>query len=209
MSPDSKWHEATVSGCKGSSVHDRNLGTCASCSDVSPRQEDPHGRARCRNKYRGRRASASGADRVCQGMCREARGARSGEGHLQAAVAHWVGGDEAVLRPARDRRCGTGHHAGRRHSPAAGAETAKAGLFLALRQVRGGPDVLLHARGAWDLSGGRAGQPPRAVLLVLSAGVDDLVRGRAPLQGEFELVRAALRARCGRERLDGGGAGGT
>src|SRR4051794_25079999 len=89
-SPDSKWHEATVYGCKGASVHGRNLGTCASCSDVSPRQEDPHGSARCREKYRGRRASASGADHVCQGTCREARGARSREGHLQAAVAPWV-----------------------------------------------------------------------------------------------------------------------
>ena len=52
--------------------------------------------------------------------CRQARGARSGEGHLQAAAAHWVGGDEALLRPARDGRCGTGRHAGRRRAPAAG-----------------------------------------------------------------------------------------
>ena len=69
---------------------------------------------------------------------------------------------------------------------------ARAGLLLALRQVRGGPDLLPHARGAWDLPAGRAGQPPRAVLLVLPAGVDDRVRGRAPLQGECGLVRAAL-----------------
>ena len=39
---------------------------------------------------------------VCQGACRQARGARSGEGHFQAAAAHWIGGDEALLRPARD-----------------------------------------------------------------------------------------------------------
>ena len=106
-------------------------------------------------------------------QCRHARGARSGEGHLQAAAAHWVGGDEAVLRPARDGRCGTGRHAGRRRAPAAGAEAARAGLLLALRQVRGGPDLLPHARGTRDLPAGRAGQPPRAVLLVLPAGVDD------------------------------------
>ena len=28
--------------------------------------------------------------------------ARSREGHLQAAAAHWIGGDEALLRPAWD-----------------------------------------------------------------------------------------------------------
>jgi hypothetical protein len=43
-----------------------------------------------------------------------------------------------------------------------------------------------------DLPAGRPGQPPQAVLLVLPAGVDDRVCCRTPLQGEFELVRAAL-----------------
>ena len=120
--------------------------------------------------------------------CRHARGARSGEGHLQAAAAHWVGGDEALLRPARDGRCGTGRHAGRRRVLPREQSAARAGRLLALRQVRGGPHLRPHARGARDLPAGRAGQPPRAVRLVRPAGVDDRVRGRAPLQGA---VRAA------------------
>ena len=41
----STWHEHTCSGCKGSPIRGRNLGTSAQCSDVLPRQEDPHGRA--------------------------------------------------------------------------------------------------------------------------------------------------------------------
>ena len=49
------------------------------------------------------------------------------------------------------------------------------------RQVRGGPDLLPHARGTWDLPAGRPGQPPRALRLVRPAGVDDGVRGRAPV----------------------------
>src|SRR5882724_8895401 len=187
-----KWHGQTFSGCKGSSVYGRNLGTSAKCSDVLPRQEDPHGRARCRDEYRGRRAGAPGADAVCQGECPQARGPRSGKGYLQAAPADWVGRDEALLRPARDGRCGTGRHACRRRDPAAGETAAGAGLLLALRQVCGGPDVLPHTRGAWDFPAGRSSQPPRAVLLVLPAGVDDLVRGRTPLQGKCGLVRAAL-----------------
>ena len=77
-------------------------------------------------------------------------------------------------------------------TPAAGEAAARAGLLFDLRQVQGGPDLLPHARGARDLPAGRAGQPPRAVLLVLPARVDDLVRGRAPLQGECGIVRAAL-----------------
>ena len=51
----------------------------------------------------------------------------------------------------------------------------------------------------------RAGEPPRAVLLVLPARVDDPVLHRAPVQGKRSLVRATLRPRCGRECLDGGG----
>ena len=62
-----KWHGQTFSGCKGSSVYGRNLGTSARCSDVLPRQEDPHGSARCRDEYRGRRAGAPGAAAVCPG----------------------------------------------------------------------------------------------------------------------------------------------
>ena len=46
--------------------------------------------------------------------------------------------------------------------------------------------------GSRDLPAGCTGQPPRAMLLVLRAGVDDGVRGRAPLQGQCRLVRAAL-----------------
>ena len=61
MSSDPKWHGTKVCGCKGSSVRGRNLGTSARCSDVFPHQEDPHGRARCRDEYSGRRASAPGA----------------------------------------------------------------------------------------------------------------------------------------------------
>ena len=99
---ESKWRETMVSGCKGPSVYGRNLGTCMRCSNVLPCQEDPHGRARCGNQYSGRRASAPGTAAVCQGICREPRGARSREGHLQAAAAHWIGGDEALLRPAWD-----------------------------------------------------------------------------------------------------------
>src|SRR5437867_127563 len=170
-----KWHRQTFSGCRGSSVYGRNLGTSAQCSNVFPRQEEPHGRARCRDESSGRRAGSPGASAVCPGTGRHARGARSGEGHLQAVAAHWIGGDEAVLRPARDRRCGTGRHACRRHDPAAGEAAAGAGLLLALRQVRGGPDVLPHARGARDLPTRRTGQPPGAVLFVLPAGMDDLV----------------------------------
>ena len=183
-----KWHGQTFSGCRGSSVYGRNLGTSAQCSDVFPHQEEPHGRARCRDEYSGRRAGSPGASAVCPGTGRHARGTRSGEGHLQAVAAHWIGGDEAVLRPARDRRCGTGRHACRRYDPAAGEAAAGAGLLLALRQVRGGPDVLPHARGARDLPTRRTGQPPGAMLFVLPAGMDDLVRGRTPLQGEFGVV---------------------
>ena len=47
-------------------------------------------------------------------------------------------------------------------------------------------------RGDGDLPTGRAGQPPQAVLLVLPAGVDDRVRGRAPLPGKCGILRAAL-----------------
>ena len=54
---------------------------------------------------------------------------------------------------------------------------------LALRHVRGGPDLRPHARGARDRPAGRPGQPARAVRLVRPAGMDDVVRGRAPLQG--------------------------
>jgi hypothetical protein len=63
---ESKWRETMVSGCKGASVHGRNLGTCVRCSNVLPRQEDPYGRARCRDEYSGRRASAPGAAEGCQ-----------------------------------------------------------------------------------------------------------------------------------------------
>ena len=35
-------------------------------------------------------------------------------------------------------------------------------------------------------------QPPRALLLVFPAGVDDHVRGRAPLPGEYGILCAAL-----------------
>ena len=42
----SKWHENTCSGCKGSPIHGRNLGTSGQWSDVLSRQEDPHGRTR-------------------------------------------------------------------------------------------------------------------------------------------------------------------
>jgi hypothetical protein len=47
MSSEAKWRETMVSGCKGPSVYGRNLGTCTRCSNVLPRREDPHGRARC------------------------------------------------------------------------------------------------------------------------------------------------------------------
>src|SRR5882724_8257572 len=65
MSSEAKWHETMVAGCKGPSVYGRNLGTCARCSNVLPRQEDPPGSARCGDQYSGRRASAPGADAVC------------------------------------------------------------------------------------------------------------------------------------------------
>src|SRR5437773_10243559 len=87
-----KWHRQTFSGCRGSSVYGRNLGTSAQCSNVFPRQEEPHGRARCRDESSGRRAGSPGASAVCPGTGRHARGARSGEGHLQAVAAHWIGG---------------------------------------------------------------------------------------------------------------------
>ena len=44
-----------------------------------------------------------------------------------------------------------------------GSRNGEGGTILALRHVRGGPHLLPHARGAWDLSVGRADQPPRAV----------------------------------------------
>ena len=47
---ESKCRETMVSGCKGPSVYGRNLGTCMRCSNVLPRQEDPHGSARCRDQ---------------------------------------------------------------------------------------------------------------------------------------------------------------
>jgi hypothetical protein len=67
-----KWHGDTFSGCRGSCVHGRNLGTSAPCSDGLPCQEDPHGRARCRDEYRIGRAGSPDADQVYQGTCREA-----------------------------------------------------------------------------------------------------------------------------------------
>ena len=48
-----KWRETMVSGCKGPSLYGRNLETCVRCSNVLPRQEDPHGRARCGDQYSG------------------------------------------------------------------------------------------------------------------------------------------------------------
>src|SRR5262245_43527633 len=101
MRSESKWRETTVSECKGPSVHGRNLGTSAQCSYGLQRQEDPYGSTRCRDEYSGRRAGSPGPDYVCQGKRGKAGGARSREGHLQAAAAHWVGGNEALLRPAR------------------------------------------------------------------------------------------------------------
>src|SRR5215813_8484308 len=192
MSSESKWRETTVSGDKGPSVYSRNLGTSTSCSDGLLSREDPRGSARCRDEYSGRRAGSPGTAHVCQGKRGTACGARGGEGHLSAATTHWVGGDEALLCPARDRRCGTGCHAGRWRASPAGAAAAGAGLLFDLRQVQSGPDVLPRTRRTGDLPAGRAGQPARAVLLVLPAGVDDRVRGRTPLQGKCGLLCAAL-----------------
>ena len=81
-----KWHGQTCPGCKESSVYGRTLGTSAKCSDVLPRQEDPHGRARGRDAYSGRRASAPGASEVCPGTGRHARCPRSRAGHLQGLL---------------------------------------------------------------------------------------------------------------------------
>jgi hypothetical protein len=100
-------------------------------------------------------------------------------------------------------------HTGRRRHPAAGAATAQAGLWLALRHVRGSPHVRPHAGSAWELSAGRAGQPPRAVCLVLSASVETLVRGGTPRHRACGLLGAALCSRCRRECREGGGAGGA
>ena len=105
-----------------------------------------------------------------------------------------------LLRPARDRRCGPGRHAGRRRAPAAGAASCEGGTTSRSSASSRWPGPATAARGAGDLPAGRAGQPPRAVLLVLPAGVDDPVRGRAPLPGECGLLCAALRPRGGRER---------
>src|SRR2546428_14076138 len=87
MSSESTWRETAVFGCKGPSVYGRNLGTSAQCSNGLLRQEEPHGSARCRDEYSGRRAGSPGTDHVCQGQRGEACGARNGARHLQTACA--------------------------------------------------------------------------------------------------------------------------
>jgi hypothetical protein len=64
-SSDPKGPDTTVWGGQGASVRGRNLGPSARCSDVFPRPEDPQGRARGRDEYRGGRAGAPGLSEVC------------------------------------------------------------------------------------------------------------------------------------------------
>ena len=115
------------------------------------------------------------------------------KGIFKRLLPDWVGGDEALLRPARDGRCGTGHPRGRWRALAARDSKLRGRDYFSLfGKVNGGEDPPPRTRRARDLPAGGAGQSPRAVLLVLPAGVDDRVRGRAPLQRECGLVRAAL-----------------
>ena len=60
---------------------------------------------------------APGVEPVCQGAGGQACSTPSRARSLHAAAAHWAGGDETLLRPARDRRWRTGHPAGRRAMP--------------------------------------------------------------------------------------------
>lgn len=209
MSADPTWHGRKGGGCQGSAGGGRTLGTSARCAEGFPQQEDPPGRARCRDESSGRPAGAPGAVAVCPGACRHARGARSRAGHRHAADAERVGGADALRCPVGDGCWGSGGHAGRRDPPAAGAPAARAGRRRALRPRPGGPNRLPHARGTRDVPPGGPGQPPDAGRRGFSAGVDDRVGGRPPLPRAGERVRAARGARGRRERRDGGADGGA
>ena len=71
-------------------------------------------------------------------------------------------------------------------------KAARAGLLLALRQVRGGPDLLPHARGAGIFPlDAQVNLPERCYSYFLQEWMT-VFEVEHPFQGECGLVRAAL-----------------
>ncbi len=142
------------------------------------------------------RAGTLEAHEAEQGICK--RRLPSGLAAMQRSVAERGTG---AVGPAVTRADGAMRP---RQTPLRGRDSCSLfGTFQVARACR------WRTRGARERPAGRAGQPARAVRLVGLAGVDDMVRGRAPVQGACGMVRAALGPRGGRERADGGGAGGV